>query len=230
MSRVEDMSFKGVVKDGKAVSSKNELQTLILLLSRNLWAALIDEMRPPEPDSFEDAVEFLQTTGRLHDGGQALVKARERIIERDYGIDGPICGRCGEGFDLSLNGLHPDGLTVGHIVPVARGGSDDDSNLRPEHRRCNLAVQERRPQPAAPVFRRDVTDRLKVLSSLLNLLHQIEKKEDDEKDQGDNPLVKIWASRGMQGRVAVLINPPAAEPKQVGPVDGEVVEGTAREV
>jgi hypothetical protein len=141
---------KGVVKDGKAVSTKNELQTLILLLSRNLWGALIDEMRPPAaPENFDEAIDLVKETGEL----------------------------------------------------------------KPKQ-----------------VFRKDVTERLKVLTSLLNLLHQIEKKEDDEKDQGEDPLVKIWAARGMEGRVAVLINPPAEEPKPVGPGEPVVIEGTAREV
>jgi hypothetical protein len=138
---------KGVLKDGKPVSTKNELQTLIVLLSRNLWAALVDEMRPPEaPDNVDDAIEMVKETGTTEPN---------------------------------------------------------------------------------QVFRRDVTDRLKVLTSLLNLMHQIEKQEAEKADDGDNPLIKIWAARGMRDRVAVLIDgsplpPPAlptGEPVNVTPAE-----------
>lgn len=72
----------------------------------------------------------------LHRGGQRLEVVKRRIVNRD----GPTCGRCHRSIDLSLSGLERDGLTLGHVIPVARGGSDDDDNLRPEHRRCNLAA------------------------------------------------------------------------------------------
>lgn len=135
---------KGVVKDGKAVSTKTELQTLILLLSRNLWAALVDEMNPaPEPENLDDAIELIKDTG-------------------------------------------------------------------------TTAPKQ--------VFRRDVTERLKVLNSLLSLLNQIEKRDEDRKVDGENPLIKIWAARGMQARVAVVINTLPELPA------GEVIEGTATEV
>src|SRR5688500_14802087 len=39
--------LKGVVKDGKPIQTKDEIDTLIALLSRNLYPALIAEMLPP---------------------------------------------------------------------------------------------------------------------------------------------------------------------------------------
>lgn len=50
-------------------------------------------------------------------------KTRQRIITRDGGI----CGVCG---------THEE-LTVDHIVPLSRGGANDDSNLQTLCRRCN---------------------------------------------------------------------------------------------
>lgn len=135
--------IRGVVKGGKAVSTKLELQTLIVLLSRNLWGALLDEMRPPaEPENLDDAIELVKETGDTH---------------------------------------------------------------------------------PKQVFRRDVTERLKVLNSLLSLLNQIEKRDEENKTDGDAPILKIWAQRGMQTRVAVLVEPTTPQL----PV---TVEGTAREV
>lgn len=56
------------------------------------------------------------------------------------------------------------------------------------------------------VFRRDVTERLKVLNSLLTLRHQVEKSKDTEKD-GEQPLVKIVADRNLlaNGRLGILV-------------------------
>ena len=39
--------------------------------------------------------------------------------------------------------LHPLAATVDHIVPLIENGSDDLSNLRPAHRRCNSALGNR---------------------------------------------------------------------------------------
>lgn len=116
--------MKGVIAEGKAISTKQELDTLILLLSRNLYGALIDEMRPPaEPENLEDALELVKDTG----------------------------------------------------------------STKPKQQ-----------------FRRDVTERLKVLNSFLTLRNNIEKAEKPE-DSGESPVVKLWAARGMQGRLAILV-------------------------
>jgi len=98
--------IRGVVRDGKAISTKRELDVLILLLSRNLMPALVDELSPDE------------------------------------------------------------------TLPS--------------------------------IFRKDVTERLKVLNSLLTLRHQVERREEDNKD-GPEPLLKVWASRDLKGRLAVLV-------------------------
>lgn len=56
------------------------------------------------------------------------------------------------------------------------------------------------------VFRRDVTERLKVLNSLLSLRHQVEKNKEDGKD-GKQPLLTIVADRNLLdgGRLGVLV-------------------------
>lgn len=65
------------------------------------------------------------------------------------------------------------------------------------------------------VFRRDVTERLKVLNSLLSLRHQVEKNKDDGKD-GNAPLLTIVADRNLMqgGRLGVLIGG-VQEPKVI---------------
>ena len=56
------------------------------------------------------------------------------------------------------------------------------------------------------VFRKDVTERLKVLNSLLTLRHQIEKTKEQGGD-GEQPLLKIVANRELLngGRLGILI-------------------------
>lgn len=77
------------------------------------------------------------------------MSARE-LAERD----GTDCGICGEPVDMSLS--RSDGLdcpSVDHIIPRARGGSHDPSNLQLAHLRCNMAKSDRvspSPAPMAP--------------------------------------------------------------------------------
>ena len=89
---------------------------------------------------------------KLHFGGHALRIARIRLL-RDYQQAGitPQCWRCGRVIDHTLSGLHPDGATVGHILPVSRGGDDSYDNLALEHRRCNLSASNRIAPPRAAI-------------------------------------------------------------------------------
>lgn len=58
--------------------------------------------------------------------------------------DGTNCGICGGTVDLRLR--HPDrwSPSVDHIVPVAHGGTHDESNLQLTHLTCNVRKQARR--------------------------------------------------------------------------------------
>ena len=90
---------------------------------------------------------------KLHFGGHALRIARIRLL-RDAQQRGAFayCARCGNVIDTTLSGLHPDGATVGHILPVSRGGDDSYENLALEHRRCNLAGGNRVTPPTANII------------------------------------------------------------------------------
>lgn len=70
---------------------------------------------------------------------------RRRILDRD----GHVCQSCftagGEEF-ADAPGRRAT-LTIGHIVPVARGGTDDDSNLRAECQRCNDEARDNTDNP-----------------------------------------------------------------------------------
>ncbi len=77
--------------------------------------------------------------------------ARERRVER-YGAetepytkreifnrDGWTCQICGKPCRRDVNGRHPEGATVDHIVPFSKGGNDLKSNVQCAHLRCNLS-------------------------------------------------------------------------------------------
>lgn len=81
------------------------------------------------------------------------------------------------------------------------------------------------------VFRRDVTERLKVLNSLLSLRHQVEKTKEDGKG-GEQPLLKIVADRNLLsgGRLGVLIGGlqegvPQSPPRLIAGVEDDEVSG-----
>ncbi|WP_280443284.1 HNH endonuclease [Nocardia brasiliensis] len=73
---------------------------------------------------------------------------RRRILERDGGAC-QVCGiTAGTTFpgELSRTAI----LTVGHLIPKERGGSDDDSNLRAECQRCNDEARDVTADPPDP--------------------------------------------------------------------------------
>lgn len=83
----------------------------------------------------------------LHRGGQALRTARAQALDRF----GPWCGRCGRWIDTRLKGPDPMSLSLGHIQPLSRGGTDHPHNLRPEHLACNVAAGNRIEPPRAAI-------------------------------------------------------------------------------
>lgn len=55
------------------------------------------------------------------------------IFERDNWR----CHLCGKTVDRHLNGRHPLGPTLDHVIPLSRGGEHSRANVALAHRRCN---------------------------------------------------------------------------------------------
>ena len=52
--------------------------------------------------------------------------------------DGWVCWICERGVDASLRYPDPHAASQDHVVPLSKGGSDDDANLRLAHFACNV--------------------------------------------------------------------------------------------
>jgi hypothetical protein len=123
--------MRSVIRDGKAISVERELDTMILLLGRNLYPALVLEGKGESPDTSGD--DFFDDDGEEQ---QAKPKA--------------------------------------------------DTGLK------------------MPVFRKDVTERLKVWSALLAQKDKIERAKQDEGSSGK--ILTIAAGRGIDpGRIRLLV-------------------------
>jgi 5-methylcytosine-specific restriction endonuclease McrA len=65
--------------------------------------------------------------------------ARDELARRD----GYVCGLCCLPVDMALVYPDPGFGSIDHVVPVARGGSNDLSNLQLAHLSCNLRKGDR---------------------------------------------------------------------------------------
>jgi len=61
------------------------------------------------------------------------------------------CRRCGLPIDPTLDYRRPGALTIGHRIPIAKGGTNDPRNLAAEHRRCNLEAGARDERPVSVI-------------------------------------------------------------------------------
>lgn len=69
-------------------------------------------------------------------GAQGYTKYDKREIAIR---DGWLCHLCGGSVTPHLWGsAHPDAPTIDHVIPVSRGGSDTDDNVKLAHRVCNM--------------------------------------------------------------------------------------------
>lgn len=59
--------------------------------------------------------------------------------------DGNKCWLCGNNIDLTLDKDHPLALSIDHIVPKSRGGSNSLYNMAASHRVCNETKSDKPP-------------------------------------------------------------------------------------
>lgn len=61
--------------------------------------------------------------------------SKEMIVDT-YGLS---CHLCDSDIDHTLPWPNPFSFTVDHVIPISKGGTNDFSNVRPAHARCNFS-------------------------------------------------------------------------------------------
>ena len=77
--------------------------------------------------------------------------ARRKQFRARIAKSRPNCHICGQEIDWEAGHLDPRSFVIDHVVPLARGGRDDMSNVRAAHRECNSLKRARN---YAPIVRR----------------------------------------------------------------------------
>lgn len=77
--------------------------------------------------------------------------ARRQRMRRTIARTKPACHICGQPIDYDLGHLHPMSFVIDHVVPLAKGGADEASNVAAAHRSCNST---KRARLVAPIVKR----------------------------------------------------------------------------
>ena len=144
----DDLWFEDLADDLKLSDYRTPIGVLdtlaeLGLIDPQLWAGHV--IKVPSIDGREEI--FMATRAkaaerkrrqraRRHDGrppAHKWQKVRDRIFERD----GYTCQYCG---------AHGGELHCDHIIPVSRGGTNDDDNLATACAACNLSKSARTPE------------------------------------------------------------------------------------
>lgn len=99
----------------------------------------------PGRGSFQKRPTAMQRPERDPARAQVFKKNKKIILATQS-----VCGICGKVVDKSLKYPHPMSPTVDHIIPCARGGSDDLDNLQLAHRACNRNKSDKLPDDNIP--------------------------------------------------------------------------------
>lgn len=84
-----------------------------------------------------------------------------KVLKREAEEHGSYCYMCGEQIDMDLKFPHPRSWSCQHIVPRARGGSSELSNLDSAHKLC----QDREGNAIAGTVGAGVVPRVKLVQS-----------------------------------------------------------------
>lgn len=76
---------------------------------------------------------------------QRVINERREPVRREdtWARDNGLCQLCGEPIDRDLAYPHHGSLTLDHIVPLARGGLHEPTNVQLAHHGCNMRKGKR---------------------------------------------------------------------------------------
>jgi hypothetical protein len=125
---------------------------------------------------------------------------RRRIFDRD-GNTCQVCFTAGGSEFADAPGRRAT-LTIGHIIPVARGGSDDDDNLRTECQRCN---DESRDATLNPPDKNEVLTRIRNVGGRADKLELFQWMQRGSRPLTDKERVFTdWARLPVAQRLQVM--------------------------
>lgn len=109
-------------------------------------------MRPMRPSKLASTSRVLPMRASAGPSRRVTGRRNRLLALALWNRDSGRCGRCGLPIILGHDWRSRYALTIGHIRPHSQGGTYDLSNLRPEHRGCNLAAGTRDPRPAPRII------------------------------------------------------------------------------
>lgn len=125
---------------------------------------------------------------------------RRRIFDRD-GSTCQVCFTAGGSEFVDAPGKLAR-LTIGHIVPVARGGTDDDENLRTECQRCN---EESRDSTLNPPDKHEVMNRIRNVGGRADKLELFQWMQRGSRPLTDKEKVFTdWARLPVSQRIELM--------------------------
>lgn len=94
-------------------------------IAKRAWA-----LRHPEHTAIKNARRYARIRGA------AVLERIDRLAIAAR--DGWTCHICGRGIPKDLPPLHPESLSLDHLIPLAHGGDHSAANVASAHRVCNI--------------------------------------------------------------------------------------------
>lgn len=94
------------------------------------------------PDKYK-FIETQRRQGRVRRARKRNAPSEPYTTEQVYKKTNGICGICGKRIRLGLEVNNPKRLTVDHIIPLSKGGTDYFENVQPAHSICNSKKNNR---------------------------------------------------------------------------------------
>lgn len=107
-----------------------DCQVIFVDFNRKVKTGTSDSLRKQKRQSYK----------KLKVKRNSMRRRAKKKMTRSFTLSGitPCCHYCSKVLDITKKHDHPDSMTVDHVVPLAKGGTNDMSNLVPCCLPCNM--------------------------------------------------------------------------------------------